>query len=53
MDAAAARANLQRCRRLVGASFGLLDPVAAPQPETITVLPETLPVLAEPESQPA
>ncbi len=46
IDAAAARANLQRCRKLAGAGFGLLEPAAVLQPEAIPVLPVA-------ESQPA
>ena len=46
IDAAAARSSLQQGRRLVGASFGLLEE-AMPQPQ------EALPVLPAAESQPA
>jgi hopanoid-associated phosphorylase len=46
IDAAAARANLQRCRKLAGFGFGLIEPAATPQPEAIAVLTDV-------ESQPA
>jgi hopanoid-associated phosphorylase len=46
LDAAAARANLQRCRKLAGLGFGLLEPAAAAPLTTIPALPVA-------ESQPA
>jgi hopanoid-associated phosphorylase len=46
IDAAAARANLQRCRKLAGLGFGLFEPTALPQPEAIPAIPVV-------ESQPA
>jgi hopanoid-associated phosphorylase len=39
IDAAAARAKLQRCRKLVGAGFGLLEPAVALQPDVIPAMP--------------
>ena len=58
MDAAAARASLQRGRRALGASFGLLE-TPAPQEaisvlaEPLVMLPDGLPSLPEAETQPA
>ena len=49
MDAAAARASLQRARIALGASFGLLEIAAEPA----VGLPDAMPILSEAESQPA
>ncbi len=53
MDAAAARASLERGRRALGPSFGLIEPAAAAQPEILPALGDALPVMSEAESQPA
>ncbi len=51
MDAAAARASLQRGRRMLGASFGLID-VAAAEPETLPALADVIPEELSPAGSP-
>lgn len=52
MDAAAARAGLQRGRRALGATFGLLE-TPMPQIDPLAVLPAAVSELSDVESQPA
>jgi hopanoid-associated phosphorylase len=54
VDAAAARATLQRSRQILGASFGFLEEAAGmSQPDALPALADALPALPSAESQPA